>query len=435
MKKAMVFGAGVSGNGAKKLLEKIGYEVILVDDKKGISSKDGLNMLEDIEIFIKSPGVPYNDLVKKVQELKINLMDEIELAYRYMKDKNMPTKVIGITGTNGKTTTTSKIKELLEFGGFKVAYGGNIGYSYGELLLEKEDLDYVVLELSSYQLENVDKFKADIGMVINLAPDHMDRYEKVDDYYDAKWNICRNQTKEDYFILNTNCQECVKRESKILGKKITLGIEKTRENQDVYSDENCVYWEENKVLENEKLGLRGKHNLENSMFIFTTGKLVGIPEEKIREFLYNTVSLEHRMEKFHTWGEVTFVNDSKGTNIESTKFAVEAYNHPILICGGVDKKLDLTPLIELINKNTDSIYLIGEIGDNIETLLRKSNYNSKKIYNCHTLEKVMEVLKTNIDKDTKKVVLLSPTTASFDQFKSYTERGRIFKELVRKNFN
>lgn len=141
MKKAMVFGAGVSGNGAKKLLEKIGYEVILVDDKKGISSKDGLNMLGDIEIFIKSPGVPYNDLVKKVQELKINLMDEIELAYRYMKDKNMPTKVIGITGTNGKTTTTSKIKELLEFGGFKVAYGGNIGYSYGELLLEKEDLD------------------------------------------------------------------------------------------------------------------------------------------------------------------------------------------------------------------------------------------------------------------------------------------------------
>ena len=164
MKKAMVFGAGVSGLGAYRLLEKIGYDVILVDDKKGISSKEGLEYLDEIEIFIKSPGVPYNELVLEAKRKGIEVIDEIELSYRYMlKYMGKKSKIIAITGTNGKTTTTTKVTELLKYAGYKAEYAGNIGVSFADLLLKNEDLDYVVLELSSYQLENLDSFKADIS--------------------------------------------------------------------------------------------------------------------------------------------------------------------------------------------------------------------------------------------------------------------------------
>ncbi|MGL6114992.1 MAG: UDP-N-acetylmuramoyl-L-alanine--D-glutamate ligase [Cetobacterium sp.] len=435
MKKAMVFGAGVSGNGAKNLLEKENYEVILVDDKRGITSQEGIELLKEIDLFIKSPGTPYNQLVKEAKNMNIEVIDEIELAYRYMKKVSPETKIIAITGTNGKTTTTTKIKELLDYAGIKGDYAGNIGYSYGQLLLDRQDLDYIVLELSSYQLENIKEFKANIAMVINLAPDHMDRYEKVDDYYDAKWNICKNQTKNDFFILNSNCENCLKREERILGKEIIVGLEKNRDNQDIYVQHKEIIYKGKALLNVDKLALKGKHNLENSLFILAVGEILGIELEKIQEFLYNTKSLEHRMEDFYEWGKVKFINDSKGTNIESTKFAVEAYENPILICGGVDKKLDLTPLIQLIKDRVKEVYLIGQIGENIQTLLKDRGYNQNRIFNCHTLENVMEVLKGRLKKENTDIVLLSPTTASFDQFKNYEERGRIFKELVKKNFD
>ena len=198
MKKAMVFGAGVSGLGAYRLLEKIGYDVILVDDKKGVSSKEALEYLDEIEIFIKSPGVPYNELVLEAKRKGIEVIDEIELSYRYMlKYMGKKSKIIAITGTNGKTTTTTKVTELLKYAGYKAEYAGNIGVSFADLLLKNDDLDYVVLELSSYQLENLDSFKADIALIINLAPDHLSRYKSVDEYYDTKFNIGKNQTLSD----------------------------------------------------------------------------------------------------------------------------------------------------------------------------------------------------------------------------------------------
>ena len=271
MRKAMVFGAGVSGIGAKKLLEYLGYDVILVDDKLGITSEEGLNLLDGIEVFIKSPGVPYNKLYVYLLKNQIKVIDEIELCYKYMVQYNIHANIIAVTGTNGKTTVTTKITELLQYAGFRAEYAGNIGKSFAELLLEKKELDYVVLELSSFQLENLRTFKPFISMVINLTPDHLSRYSSVDEYYDTKFNICKNQSKEEYFLLNTDCQEVMDRIALIPGSKIELS-QKTK--KDCYVMVGKLFWKDEEVLETEKLSLKGKHNLENTLFIVSAESYV-----------------------------------------------------------------------------------------------------------------------------------------------------------------
>ena len=434
MKKGMVFGAGVSGLGAKDILIKMGYEVILVDDKIAMTSKEALEKLKEIDIFIKSPGVPYTELVKKVKEMNIEIIDEIELGYRYKIQKQIPGKIIAITGTNGKTTVTTKITELLNFSGFKAKFCGNIGVSFSKILIENEKTDYFVLELSSYQLENIKEFKADIAMIINLAPDHLNRYKDEEHYYDTKFNIINNQTKEDLFILNVNCDNLMKRAPKIKSKISLIGLDKKMENQQGYIKDGFLIYENENILDISRVSLKGKHNLENMLFIVSTVKYLGVSNNKIREFLYNTTSLEHRMEIFYNYGLNKFVNDSKGTNIESTKFAIEAYNSPILICGGVDKKLDLKPLAKIIKEKVKEVYLIGEIADKLENELKEINYDNSKIFNLKELENVVIKLKENLKEDAENIVLFSPTTASFDQFKNFEMRGKIFKELIFKYF-
>ena len=169
MKVGMIFGDGVSGKGAKEILKKMKYEIILVDDKTGMTSDSAEELLDKVNLFVKSPGVPYNNLVKKAIEMKVEVIDEIELAYRYMKSSDMKTKIIAVTGSNGKTTVTSKITELLQMAGYKCEHAGNIGNSFGQLILDRPDLEYVVLELSSFQLENLKEFKADIAMAVSYT--------------------------------------------------------------------------------------------------------------------------------------------------------------------------------------------------------------------------------------------------------------------------
>lgn len=433
MKKAMVFGAGVSGLGAYKLLEKIGYDVILVDDKKGVPSKEGLEYLDEIEIFIKSPGVPYNELVLEAKRKGIEVIDEIELSYRYMlKYMGKKSKIIAITGTNGKTTTTTKVTELLKYAGYKAEYAGNIGVSFADLLLKNEDLDYVVLELSSYQLENLDSFKADIALVINLAPDHLSRYKSVEEYYDTKFNIGKNQTLSDYFILNNDSEEIIKRSNFVSGRKIFIG--KNNNNCDFSIKNDILYKDDIEILKCSKLTLKGEHNRENVLFIVAIAKILNIGDEKIREFLYTTGNIEHRMEELFNYGKIKFINDSKGTNIDSTKFAVEAFKNCILICGGFDKKLDWLPLIELIKANVKEVYLIGEIADQLNDMLLENGYDKSKIYLLRDLKNCLLNMKERLDKDNEEIVLLSPATSSFDQFKSFEHRGEVFKELVREIF-
>lgn len=420
MKKAMVFGAGVSGQGAKKLLEKMGYLVYLIDDRTGILSIEGEKLLDEVDIFIKSPGVPYNNLVLQAKEKKIKVIDEIELCYQYLKENGNKTKIIAVTGTNGKTTTTAKITELLVFAGYSAEYAGNIGRSFSELVLENKKLDYVVLELSSFQLENLENFEPEISMVTNLTPDHLSRYSSVQEYYDTKFNICKNQ-KEGYFIYNIDCNEITKRE-KLFPKNILK----------VSQNKKCDISLEK--YQKELFTLKGKHNLENILFIIAVGKLCNISEEKIAEFLYTTKNLEHRMEEFFEYRNIKFINDSKGTNIDSTKFAVEAFENSILICGGYNKGLEWKPLAEIIKNSVKDVYLIGEIATILEEKLIELSYPRTQINLVGTITNALMEIKKKYDGDKEEVVILSPATSSYDQFKNYEERGKFFKEETRRIF-
>lgn len=425
MKKVMIYGAGVSGQGALKLLEKEGYEVLLVDDKIGIKSDEALKLLEDIEFFVKSPGIPYNKLVMEVIGRGIEVIDEIELAYRYDRSG---AKIIAVTGTNGKTTTTSKIAGLIKEAGFRVEAGGNIGKSYSEIIIENTALDYIVLELSSYQLENIKTFRPYIGMIINLSPDHLDRYDSLEAYYRAKANIIDKQNEEDYFIYNSDSKEIEELSLEFKASLVKISS-RGMKNVDYYVEDGGIGRGGKKLLEVDRLSLKGKHNLENIMFILAVGDILKIDRELIKSYLYSTAPLEHRMEIVLEKDGVIFVNDSKGTNIDSTIKAIEAYKEsPILICGGKDKAVDLNPLADCIVQRVKTLYLMGQTGDMIEELVRKRGYNS--VYNFGTLEKIIE----NIVLEKDDIVLFSPAHSSFDQFKNYIERGLEFKRLVRLKF-
>ena len=437
MKKAMIYGAGISGKSVIKLLEEIKWETVLVDDKIGVSSTDAVAYLEGIDLFVKSPGIPYNDLIERAKKKGIKIVNEIEVSYNYMK-KTSETKIIAITGTNGKTTTTSKLAGLLNAAGIRSIAAGNIGTPYSEAVLEKEKYEYIVLELSSYQLENLYEFKADIAMIINLAPDHLNRYKDADEYYDTKFNVGMNQSSGDKFIVNIDDLEIMKRLDRINGEILKLSLE---ENTDICVFENNLYFEGKQVTTIENFSLKGRHNLQNMLFIVGAAKLIGIDNNVIINFLENTESLEHRMEDFYTYknqnNAVKFINDSKGTNLESTMKAIGAFEKPILICGGCDKNLELTPLIEEIKKSVKEVYLIGELAPKLERELLAVNYPKEDIYTLETLEKVMITLEKKIkNMDSKKdlTILLSPATSSFDQFKSFEERGKVFKKLVLERF-
>lgn len=434
MGKAMIYGGGLSGLSGGKLFETMGKQWILIDDKSGIKSEEAMNFFGDIDIFLKSPGIPpENFLVQEAQKRGIEIVDEIEVAYRYLKKNSPKTKIIAITGTNGKTTTTSKIAEMLSYWGKKAVACGNIGKPFGEAILENGDLDYVVVECSSFQLENLNQFKADISLIINLVPDHLDRYKNIEDYYDTKFNIGKNQGKSEKFIINLEDEESLKRINKISAH--ILGISKEdREDAYICIQNEMIKFSHEEIIAVKDLALKGRHNLENMIFLIAVGKVLGVENEILRDYLKGTKPIEHRLETFFTNGKTVFINDSKGTNVDSTKFAVEAYLNPILICGGKDKKMDLSPLAKLIKEKVKEVYLIGENRELIKKELEKIGYSKEKTYDCGDLESVIKELKRNVDLNLENVVLFSPATSSFDQFKNFEERGRIFKEMVKKYF-
>lgn len=431
MKKAMVYGNGVSGKGAKKLLEYLNYEVILIDDKSALPSEEAYKYLDEIEIFIKSPGITYNKLVKTVQDKKIKMIDEIELAYNYIVDKKIATKIIAITGTNGKSTTTAKIAEILNFVGYKATFAGNIGVSLAETVIDKPDLDFIALELSSFQLENIEKFKPYISMIVNLGPDHIERYNNFNEYYDTKFNILKQQDETCFFIENIDDIEIENRKNLIKTK--TMTVSKSKE-ADVNVNDGKIFFKKEYITDVENLSLKGIHNLENILFVVASSKIIGLENSKIKEFLSIAKPLEHRTEFFHSYGDVKFINDSKATNIDSTKFAIEANKDCLLICGGYDKGVDLKPLANLIKENVKKVFLIGVIAEKIKSLLLEVGYDEKKIFMFNDLETTLLFLKEKLTKSDKEVVLLSPATSSYDQFKSFEHRGKVFKELVLKIF-
>ena len=450
MEKAVVFGAGLSGLGAKELLEKKGYEVYLVDDKNGMPSSEAMELLdkEKIEFIVKSPGIPWKvELLVKAKDKNIKIISEIDLAYKYM-DKNI--KVISFTGTNGKTTTATKMYELLEYAGKKARLAGNAGFSFAKLVADEEDLEYIVLELSSYQLENNPQIHSHIAGIINLTPDHLARYDSVEEYYITKFNIFSRQTEQDFALINLD-DEVFKKlyEEKELWKnikseKIYLSKEKkgnvfvmdgiiyTMKNLEKKADEvkdEDIHEYAEALLPVRELSLKGSHNLENMLFLIGTAKILGIPDEKTAKFLKTTKALEHRLENFFIKGKTVFINDSKGTNVESTLKAIDSFdNSIILILGGDDKKISNRELVERIKERVDSVYLIG---DNAPLLIKDMEELGYKNYrNMETLENILDYFKKNMDFSKEQTVLFSPATSSFCQFKNFEHRGNVFKELT-----
>ena len=450
MEKAVVFGAGLSGLGAKELLEKKGYEVYLIDDKNGMPSSEAMELLdkEKIEFIVKSPGIPWKvELLVKAKDKNIKIISEIDLAYKYM-DKNI--KVISFTGTNGKTTTATKMYELLEYAGKKVRLAGNAGFSFAKLVADEEDLEYIVLELSSYQLENNPQIHSHIAGIINLTPDHLARYDSVEDYYITKFNIFSRQTEQDFALINLDDEvfkklydekelwKNIKSEKIYLSKEkkgnvfVMDGIIYTMKNLekkvDEMKDEDIHEYAE-ALIPVRELSLKGSHNLENMLFLIGAAKILGIPDEKTAEFLKTTKALEHRLENFFIKGKTVFINDSKGTNVESTLKAIDSFdNSIILILGGDDKKISNRELVERIKERVDSVYLIG---DNAPLLIKDMEEVGYKNYrNMETLENILDYFKKNMDFSKEQTVLFSPATSSFCQFKNFEHRGNVFKELT-----
>ena len=450
MEKAVVFGAGLSGLGAKELLEKKGYEVYLVDDKNGMPSSEAMELLdkEKIEFIVKSPGIPWKvELLVKAKDKNIKIISEIDLAYKYM-DKKI--KVISFTGTNGKTTTATKMYELLEYAGKKVRLAGNAGFSFAKLVADEEDREYIVLELSSYQLENNPQIHSHIAGIINLTPDHLARYDSVEDYYITKFNIFSRQTEQDFALINLD-DEVFKKlyEEKELWKnikseKIYLSKEKkgnvfvmdgiiyTMKNLEKKADEvkdEDIHEYAEALIPVRELSLKGSHNLENMLFLIGAAKILGIPDEKTAEFLKTTKALEHRLENFFIKEKTVFINDSKGTNVESTLKAIDSFDNSIvLILGGDDKKISNRELVERIKERVDSVYLIG---DNAPLLIKDMEEVGYKNYrNMETLENILDYFKKNMDFSKEQTVLFSPATSSFCQFKNFEHRGNVFKELT-----
>ena len=450
MEKAVVFGAGLSGLGAKELLEKKGYEVYLVDDKNGMPSSEAVELLdkEKIEFIVKSPGIPWKvELLVKAKDKKIKIISEIDLAYKYM-DKNI--KVISFTGTNGKTTTATKMYELLEYAGKEVKLAGNAGFSFAKLVADEEDLEYIVLELSSYQLENDPQIHSYIAGIINLTPDHLARYDSVEDYYITKFNIFSRQTEQDFALINLDDEVFQKLYDEkelwknIKSKEIYLSKEKkgnifvmdgiiyTMKNLEKKVDEvkeEDIHEYAEALISVRELSLKGSHNLENMLFLIGSAKIMGIPDEKTAEFLKTTKALEHRLENFFIKGKTVFINDSKGTNVESTLKAIDSFDDSIiLICGGDDKKISNKELVERIKERVDSVYLIG---DNAPLLIKDMEEVGYKNYsNMETLENILDYFKKNMDFSREQTVLFSPATSSFCQFKNFEHRGNVFKELT-----
>ena len=450
MEKAVVFGAGLSGLGAKELLEKKGYEVYLVDDKNGMPSSEAMELLdkEKIEFIVKSPGIPWKvELLVKAKDKNIKIISEIDLAYKYM-DKKI--KVISFTGTNGKTTTATKMYELLEYAGKKVRLAGNAGFSFAKLVADEEDLEYIVLELSSYQLENNPQIHSHIAGIINLTPDHLARYDSVEDYYITKFNIFSRQTEQDFALINLDDEvfkklydekelwKNIKSEKIYLSKEkkgnvfVMDGIIYTMKNLEKKADEvkdEDIHEYAEALIPVRELSLKGSHNLENMLFLIGAAKILGIPDEKTAEFLKTTKALEHRLENFFIKEKTVFINDSKGTNVESTLKAIDSFDNSIvLILGGDDKKISNRELVERIKERVDSVYLIG---DNAPLLIKDMEEVGYKNYrNMETLENILDYFKKNMDFSKEQTVLFSPATSSFCQFKNFEHRGNVFKELT-----
>lgn len=438
----VILGAGESGVGTAILGLQKGWKVFVSDfgaikaeyqeelDKYGIEWEEGkhtFNQILNADLVVKSPGIP--DKVAIIQQLiekGTKIVSEIEFAGYYNT-----AKTICITGSNGKTTTTMLTYHILKKAGFNVGLGGNIGKSFAKQVAT-ENFDWYVLELSSFQLDNMYSFKADIAMLLNITPDHLDRYNyEMQNYVDSKFRILQNQTANDWFIYNaddeTIMNEINKRKPE--AQLAPFSIKKEIQEQGAFADDKQITININDpfTMSIHDLALKGKHNTQNTLASGLGARILDIRKDVVRESFSDFVNVEHRLEFVAKVHGIEFINDSKATNVNSTWFALESMDRPtVWIVGGVDKGNDYSELLELVNEKVKAIICLGTENQKIidtfsgvvETIVEAGSAMEAVAYGYRLATK-------------DETVLLSPACASFDLFENYEDRGNQFKAAVR----
>lgn len=442
MKKIIILGAGESGAGSAILAQKHGFDVFVSDmgqikenyvailEKNNINWEQGRHSEEIIlagDEIIKSPGIKEDaPVIKQAREKGIPVISEIEFAGRYCTGKK-----ICITGSNGKTTTTNLIAHLLRKAKKKVAMTGNVGNSFAMAVAEG-NYDYYVIELSSFQLDGMYDFRADIAILLNITPDHLDRYGYIlQNYVDSKFRITRNQQKSDYLIYWAG-DPIIKAElaKKEYGMTLLPFSDEEKEGMTAYADNGELiidYPKKTNLMTIHEMALKGRHNVYNSMAAAIAGKVLNIRKDVIRESLADFQGVEHRLEPVITVCGINFINDSKATNVNSTWYALECMDKDIVwIVGGIDKGNDYSELFDLVRKKVKAIVCLGK--DN-KKIIEAFTGKVPTIVETSSMEEAVRSSYYLARKD--ETVLLSPACASFDLFRNYEDRGRQFKEAVR----
>ncbi|MBK0370379.1 UDP-N-acetylmuramoyl-L-alanine--D-glutamate ligase [Flavobacterium agrisoli] len=437
----VVLGGGESGVGTAILGKKKGYEVFVSDFGKikenykevlGINgivweeSQHTEDLILNADVVMKSPGIPDKaPIVKKLIEKGISVISEIEFAFPFTD-----AKTIGITGSNGKTTTTMLTYHLLKSAGLNVGLGGNIGKSFAWQVAENK-FDVYVLELSSFQLDGIINYRPDIAIITNISPDHLDRYEyKYEKYIDAKFRITMNQTEEDYLIYDVDDEASSNwlEQNKTKAQLIPFSLVKTLEKGATINDNKMEIKinQEEFIMDTEHIALEGKHNLKNAMAASSAARLMQIRKATIRESLSNFQGVEHRLEKVLKIQNVQYINDSKATNVNATFFALDSMNVPtVWIVGGVDKGNDYNELMALVREKVKAIICLGVDNRKIIDAFGNVVDMMVEVNNMKDAVKTAQRLTEKGD-----AVLLSPACASFDLFENYEDRGRQFKQAV-----
>ncbi|HWY02059.1 MAG TPA: UDP-N-acetylmuramoyl-L-alanine--D-glutamate ligase [Candidatus Acidoferrum sp.] len=440
-KRVLVVGLGKSGVASALFLKAHGASVTVSDTKSGDDLRNEIPVLLDHgitvetgghgdrtfrgqDLIVVSPGVPV-DAPPLVQARALGeaVIGEIELAAQFL-----PGPIIAITGSNGKTTTTTLTGEIITAAGFPTLVGGNIGTPAISLAERAQDDTVIVLEVSSFQLETIRMFRPKVAVVLNVTPDHLDRHRTFEAYVDAKARMFENQQGEDFAVLNEDDPTCVTMAARTRAQVFWFSRQKEVQQGTWVRDGNIVFRDgagQREIMQVSEIPLKGAHNLENALAAVCAGALMGCAPDKIRQAVRDFKAVEHRLEFVATIRGVDYYNDSKATNVDATIKALESFPANIhLILGGKDKGSDYTVLNDLLRERVKHVYTIGAAAAKIESQIK-----GVEVVHAETLENAIR--KANSVAQPGDVVLLAPACASFDQFKNYEHRGRVFKEIVR----